>query len=71
MYISRVSKFREDLQGMRTRFEGLKKQAAAQQLEQNRDSLLARRGRHQTTTESSSVSVLVERVNRARANGIE
>lgn len=56
---SRVSKFREDLQGMRTRFEGLKKQQAAQQLEQNRDSLLARRGgRHQTTTESSSVSVL-------------
>lgn len=53
---SRVSKFREDLQEMRTRFEGLKKQQQAQQLEQNRDSLFARRGRHQTTTESSSVS---------------
>ncbi|CDS11968.1 hypothetical protein LRAMOSA04164 [Lichtheimia ramosa] len=52
--LNRVSKFREDLQEMRTRFEGLKKQQQAQQLEQNRDSLFARRGRHQTTTESSS-----------------
>ncbi|KAI8338283.1 hypothetical protein BC941DRAFT_396149 [Chlamydoabsidia padenii] len=41
--ITRVSKFRQELQDMRTRFESTKKIQENLRLEQNRDSLLARR----------------------------
>ncbi|KAI7856994.1 hypothetical protein BDC45DRAFT_501469 [Circinella umbellata] len=42
--LTRVSKFRRDLQDMRSQFESIKRQQEAQRHEQNRDSLLARRG---------------------------
>ncbi|KAG2221971.1 hypothetical protein INT45_010495 [Circinella minor] len=42
--LTRVSKFRRDLQDMRSQFESIKRQQEAQRHEQNRDSLLAIRG---------------------------
>ncbi|KAI8637465.1 putative v-SNARE protein Bos1 [Parasitella parasitica] len=43
--LTRVSKFRHDLQDMKIRFEAIKKQQETQKLEQNRDSLLRRPNR--------------------------
>ncbi|KAI9494486.1 hypothetical protein BDB00DRAFT_761709 [Zychaea mexicana] len=42
--LTRVTKFRRDLQDMRAQFESIKRQQENQQHEQNRESLLARRG---------------------------
>lgn len=41
----RVTKFRQDLQEMKVRFEATKKQQESQKLEQSRDSLLRRPNR--------------------------
>ncbi|KAI8143197.1 hypothetical protein BJV82DRAFT_515186 [Fennellomyces sp. T-0311] len=48
--LTRVTKFRRELQDMKTQFETIKKQQENQRYEQNRDSLLARRNR--STTEN-------------------
>ncbi|CEP07862.1 hypothetical protein [Parasitella parasitica] len=49
--IRRVSKFRNDLQDMKIRFEATKRQQEAQKLEQNRDSLLRRPNRNANAPE--------------------
>ena len=46
--LTRVSKFRRDLQDMKTQFESIKKQQESQRYEQNRDSLLRRNNRPNT-----------------------
>ncbi|KAL1928015.1 hypothetical protein VTP01DRAFT_3420 [Rhizomucor pusillus] len=52
--LSRVAKFRQELQEMRIRFESIKQQREAQRYEQDRDMLLARRpGRSTTSAEST------------------
>ncbi|KAI9268933.1 hypothetical protein BDA99DRAFT_503022 [Phascolomyces articulosus] len=50
--LSRVSKFRRDLQDMRSQFESIKRQQETQRYEQNRESLLARRGGNNSTRDN-------------------